>query len=326
MTGNDTTPPDHQDDRSTGTGNDAAANRLIQQMGSVVQLLNITHEALVCIDDRCDIAVFNQGAGKMFGYAAEEILGTPVTELLCRRYRAEEKHRLAALTRIARENKMGFKTDKLVCKRKSGERFPCEVSLSHSNLPGHRLYTLIVNDITQRRNQEQQLAYRAEHDQLTDLPNRALLNERLNSSIARADRYGRKLGVVYLDLDQFKPINDSYGHETGDCLLQAVAGRLTDSMRQTDTVSRVGGDEFIICLEQIKTQQDAVAATRKIIDALHPPFQILGDMLAVTASIGIAIYPDHGKDPNTLLRHADQAMYRAKAAGGSPEIYRSQKI
>jgi diguanylate cyclase (GGDEF)-like protein len=97
-------------------------------------------------------------------------------------------------------------------------------------------------------------------------------------------------------------------------------------MRQTDTVSRIGGDEFIICLEQIKSRQDAIAATRKIVDTLKPPFQILGEMLQVTASIGIAVYPDHGTEPDTLLRHADQAMYSAKAAGTSPALYRARSL
>jgi diguanylate cyclase (GGDEF)-like protein len=185
---------------------------------------------------------------------------------------------------------------------------------------GQRLYTLLVQDTTDRVQQAEQLVYQAEHDQLTDLPNRALLYERMRAGIARADRYGRKLGVVYLDLDQFKPINDLYGHETGDCLLQAVAHRLRDSMRQSDTISRIGGDEFIICLEQIKNRQDALAATRKIVESLKSPFQILGHQLAVSASIGIAVYPDHGRETETLLRMADQAMYRAKSAGRDPGL------
>ena len=316
-------PPTQQDDSHTGTQTDAAAPGLIQQIDGFLHLLNITHEAIVCVDDHCNVAIFNQGAEKLFGYKREEALGLPVTQLVCKNYRFREKHRLAALTRIAREGQLGFRTDTIICRRKNGERFPTEISLSHGSLPGQRLYTLVIRDTTDRVQQAEQLAYQAEHDHLTNLPNRTLLYERLRAGIARADRYGRKLGVVYIDLDEFKPINDRYGHETGDCLLQAVARRLNDTMRQSDTISRIGGDEFIICLEQIKNEQDAIAATRKIIESLRAPFQILGRHVAISASIGIAVYPDHGHETETLLRLADRAMYHAKTEGCSPALYRS---
>ena len=325
MRENGVLPPSHQDEPSAGTPDDAAAHRLIRQLDRFLHLLNITHEGVICVDDECNVAVFNQGAEKLFGYKAAEIVGQPVTTLVCRRFRSEEKHRLAALTRIARESHMGFTTEKIIARRKNGERFPCELSLSQGALPGHRLYTLIVRDATQRLSQEKDLVYKAEHDQLTNLPNRALLNERLASGIARADRNRRKLGVIYIDLDQFKPINDQFGHETGDCLLQAIARRLNDTMRRIDTVSRIGGDEFIICLEQIKSEQDAIAASRKIAEALEPSFSILGHPISVSASIGIAVYPDHGSNINDLLRHADQAMYRAKATGHGLAVYHSEQ-
>jgi diguanylate cyclase (GGDEF)-like protein/PAS domain S-box-containing protein len=315
--------PTYQDDNNTGKQKDAAAQELIQQIDSVFHLLNINHAGIICVDEQCNIAVFNQGAEKLFGYRREEVLGKPVTLLICRHYRSKEKHRIAALTRIARDSQLGFKTDNIICKRKNGVRFPTEISLSQGTLPGHPLYTLMVHDMTKRVEREHQLAHLAEHDQLTDLPNRALLNERLQAGIARAHRYGRKLAVVFMDLDNFKPINDHHGHEAGDCLLQAVAARLIDTMRQSDTVSRIGGDEFIVCLEHIKNETDAIAATDKIVDSLRQPFQILGQQIEVSASVGIAVYPDHGDEAGTLLRHADQAMYRAKAEGHNPGVYRA---
>jgi diguanylate cyclase (GGDEF)-like protein/PAS domain S-box-containing protein len=322
MTGKDDSSGNHQEEPITGNENDAAAERLIRQVDRYLGLLHITHEAILCVDEQCHIAVFNQGAEKLFGYSRNEIIGQPLMKLICPHFRSQQKHRLAALTRIARESRLGFKTDKVICQRKNGDRFPTEASLSQSALPGHRFYTLVVRDNSAHLAQQRRLAYQAEHDDLTDLPNRTLLNDRLGAGIARADRNHRKLGVVYLDLDDFKPINDHYGHDTGDCLLQALARRLNDTMRQTDTVSRIGGDEFIVCVEQIKGEQDAIAAAAKIVYALKQPFQILGQEIKTSASIGIAMYPDHGKDPATLLRHADQAMYAAKAAGRSPIIYR----
>ncbi|MFQ5642442.1 MAG: diguanylate cyclase domain-containing protein [Thiogranum sp.] len=317
-------PKDLQDEPATGNGKDASAARLIRQVERYIRLLQITNEAIVCVDENCRIVVFNQGAERMFGYSREAIVGQQLITLVCPRYRSTEKHRLAVLTRIARESRMGFRIDRVLCMRKNGRRFPVEVSVSQTEISTHRLYTVIIHDATDRITQERRLIYQAEHDELTDLPNRNLLKERLSAGIARADRDHRKLGVVYLDLDRFKPINDRYGHETGDCLLQAIAKRLADTMRQSDTVSRVGGDEFIICLEQIKSEQDAIAAARKIACAMKQPFQILGQNIAASASIGIAVYPEHGRDPVTLLRHADQAMYSAKAEHDCLQVYHSR--
>lgn len=315
-------PPElHQGEQDTGKESKAAAERLIRQIERYVHLLHITHDAIICVDDDCQIVIFNQGAEKLFGYQSGDIVGKPLNALLSRQYMHEEAVRLNTLTRLARDNHLGFRADRIICRRLNGEHFPSEVSVSQGNLLGHPLYTLVVRDSTHRHQQERQLAHQAEHDGLTDLPNRILLSDRLEAGIARASRYHRKLGVIYIDLDNFKPINDRYGHETGDCLLQAVAQRLTHAMRQSDTVSRIGGDEFVICLEHIKSPEDASAAAAKVVRALKEPYRIDNKHLEISASLGIAVYPDHGKDPSTLLRCADEAMYRSKAGGGKPQLF-----
>ncbi len=311
----------HQGKSSSGNEDRAAAERLIRQAGRYVRLLHITHEAIISIDEQYNIVIFNQGAESLFGYRQNEVIGTPALNLLCPQFLSSEKHRLEVLARIALDNHIGFHTNRIICKHKNGKRFPAEISLSQTKLPGGRLYTLVVRNATERVRAEEQLAHAAHHDELTNLPNRSLLNDRLAAGIARAERYQRKLGVVYLDLDDFKPINDRYGHETGDCLLQAVAKRLRDTMRQSDTVSRVGGDEFIVSLEHIKSEADALAAARKLERALRQPFSVLGKQIGISASIGIAIYPDHGLDPATLLRHADEAMYAAKSSPHNPQLF-----
>ena len=275
-----------QDDSRSGKDDAAESAALIRQIEHHVRLLHITHEAIICLNEQGRIVVFNQGAERLFGYPPNEILGRHLTRLVCRRCLRDEKRRVVTLSRIARDTRLGFQTDRIVGRRKNGERFPTEISLSQTALPGERLYTLVVRDATRRLLQEQQLTYQAEHDELTGLPNRVLLNDRLKASIARADRYHRRLGLIYIDLDNFKPINDLHGHIAGDCLLQAVARRLQDAMRQSDTVSRIGGDEFIICLEQIKNGDDARAAAAKLADAVRTPYQILGNSLQVSASIG----------------------------------------
>ena len=312
----------HQDETTTtGKPTDSTALRLIRQAGRYLHLLNISRDAIVCIDDRCRILIFNQGAERLFGYDSEDVMGRPLARLICPDFRAEQHHRLNALTRMAREGSHGFHIDGIMACRRDGSSFPAELSIARTRIQGTPFYTLIVRDGTAHLEEAQRLEHQAQHDDLTDLPNRNLLKEHLAAGLARADRSRRRMAVVYLDLDNFKPINDRFGHEAGDCLLQAIAGRLQDTIRQSDTVSRIGGDEFIICLEHINDASDALAAAAKIDTALRAPFQILGQPIDATASIGIALYPDHGHEPSTLLKHADEAMYQAKEEGQGPCIY-----
>ncbi|WP_428827535.1 putative bifunctional diguanylate cyclase/phosphodiesterase [Azonexus sp. IMCC34842] len=161
-----------------------------------------------------------------------------------------------------------------------------------------------------------QMAYMAQHDFLTGLPNRALLNDRLTQSIALAQRHGKRVALMYLDLDHFKHINDSLGHAIGDQLLQSAAARLQACLpRHSDTVSRQGGDEFVVLLAEIEAAQDAVVAAEKLIKAMREPHLIAGHRLHVTLSIGISLYPDDGKDAETVVKNADTAMYHAKTTG-----------
>ena len=161
----------------------------------------------------------------------------------------------------------------------------------------------------------EQMSYMAEHDVLTGLPNRALLADRLAQSIALARRHGKKVAVIYLDLDHFKHVNDSLGHSVGDQLLQSVAKRIQRCVRLSDTVSRQGGDEFVVLLTEIDEVQDAVLAAGKIIETMAQPHVVSGNQLHVTFSIGISIFPDDGMDIETMLRNADTAMYQAKKTG-----------
>ena len=160
-----------------------------------------------------------------------------------------------------------------------------------------------------------QMSHMAEHDFLTGLPNRTLLTDRLAQAIALAQRHGKKVALMYLDLDHFKHINDSLGHAVGDQLLQSVAKRLQACVRLSDTVSRQGGDEFVVLLAEVETVQDAVLTAEKLIEAMAEPHLIGGHRLHVTLSIGISLYPDDGKDVEAVVRNADTAMYHAKKSG-----------
>jgi diguanylate cyclase (GGDEF)-like protein len=153
------------------------------------------------------------------------------------------------------------------------------------------------------------------HDSLTGLPNRRLLMDRLSLAIAHAYRYKHTMALLYLDLDKFKPVNDTFGHTTGDILLRMVADRVVNSVRQEDTVARLGGDEFVIVLWKLSDTEDADKLASKVIDALSKPFIIQGLKVSITVSIGVSIYPMHGGDGNTLMKSADLALIGAKLAG-----------
>ncbi|HVK53576.1 MAG TPA: EAL domain-containing protein, partial [Burkholderiales bacterium] len=172
-----------------------------------------------------------------------------------------------------------------------------------------------VQDITNRRRYEIEIEHLASHDALTDLPNRNLLNDRLAQLIARATRVDERIAVLFLDLDRFKFINDSFGHGFGDTLLKEVAQRLRESVRDYDTVARLGGDEFVVVLHDFSRDENISEIARKLLKAISRPFIIDEQTLHVTASIGVSVYPDDGFSGNTLLRNADTAMYRAKERG-----------
>jgi diguanylate cyclase (GGDEF)-like protein len=162
-----------------------------------------------------------------------------------------------------------------------------------------------------------QMSFKAERDFLTGLPNRALLADRLAQSITLAQRHGKRVALMYLDLDNFKDINDSLGHSVGDQLLQSAAKRLEGCIRHSDTVSRQGGDEFVVLLSEVAAVQDADLAAEKLVKAMAEPHLIGGHRLNVTLSIGISLYPDDGADAEAILTNADTAMYHAKRNGGN---------
>ena len=171
-------------------------------------------------------------------------------------------------------------------------------------------------NITERKEAHERLAFMANHDVLTNLPNRVLFFERVDQALALARRNGTRLALLFIDLDKFKPINDTWGHAVGDQLLRAVAERLTGRLRDADTVGRIGGDEFVILLHQVGDADYAARVADELRLSLAQPFELAGLTLNISASIGVALFPDHGQDAIELSRHADDGMYQAKQAGG----------
>jgi diguanylate cyclase (GGDEF)-like protein/PAS domain S-box-containing protein len=177
-------------------------------------------------------------------------------------------------------------------------------------------FVATVQDITARKLQETRIRHMAHHDLLTDLPNRSLLADRLSQTLLQARRGGSKFAALFMDLDNFKPVNDKFGHATGDLLLKAAALRIQACVRASDTVARMGGDEFVVLLAQVEGQGDALQVAHKIHSALTAPFVLEnGNVAEISSSTGIALYPEHADSEEGLLRCADNAMYAAKAAG-----------
>jgi diguanylate cyclase (GGDEF)-like protein/PAS domain S-box-containing protein len=207
----------------------------------------------------------------------------------------------------------------VINRRKNGEVFAEWLNISavadeHGEVLRH---VAIFSDITERKVSEERTRFLAQHDVLTGLVNRALLGDRLTSAVVQARRGGRRVGVLMLDLDRFKPINDHLGHAVGDQLLREVARRLTGGLRLVDTVARIGGDEFAIVLLGIHGAADAALVADRLIARLEAPFDLAGRLVTVGASIGIALDQDGSDDVDALLRDAEGAMYRAKQAGGN---------
>jgi diguanylate cyclase (GGDEF)-like protein/PAS domain S-box-containing protein len=193
--------------------------------------------------------------------------------------------------------------------------FELSVSRKHAGLGTEPRFIVLARDITERKAAEQRIMNLAHYDTLTGLPNRVLLADRMKVAMQHAARQSRRLAVLFVDLDRFKPINDSLGHDMGDKLLKAVAMRMQGSVRVVDTVSRVGGDEFVVLLSEIELPDDAARVAEKLIFGLSQPYRIDEHELLLTASIGICIYPDNGTQPSILLRNADASMYTAKQGG-----------
>jgi len=294
----------------------AANVRLRDSENRVRMLLNNVDEGIVSISASGKIELFNPGAERMFGYRSADILGNNVSMLMPEPYRSEHDEYLQRYLRTGEVHVIGIGRE-VVAQRSSGEIFPMDLRISEFYLDGHRQFIGIMRDITERKAAEEKIIHLAHYDALTDLPNRLLVQDRIQQTIAWAQRAGAQFAVMFIDLDRFKSINDSLGHDAGDQLLQMVAHRLTESLRAEDTVGRQGGDEFIVLLASLSAAEDSALVAQKILDALSAPFVINGQDLHTGASIGIAVYPQDGKDVETLLKNSDTAMYHAKEAGRS---------
>ncbi len=268
-------------------------------------------EGITVTDKRGDIVSVNPAFSLVTGYEAAEALGKNPRILKSDRHTPEfYKAMWAEIV------KNGQWSGEIWNRRKSGEAYPEWLSISAIK-DGGRIthYVAVFHDISEMKRKEDRILHQASHDALTNLPNRLLLADLMEKAIFHAKRSGHKLGVICLDLDNFKNINDSLGHAVGDDLLKAAAVRIRGILRAEDTVARPGGDEFMVLLGEIVHERDAVHVAEKILECFRRPFSVGGRELVLTASVGISVFPDDGETSDTLIKNADLAMYRAKAQG-----------
>ena len=229
----------------------------------------------------------------------------------------EDRERIKALFRRTVETGIGERAEfRLLLKDGSIRHIESQGNVVHDASGKVSRVVVVSRDVTERKNIEENLRHLSYHDMLTGLPNRILFSDRLKQAIAAAKRDKiHILSMMFIDLDDFKEINDNFGHVTGDLALKEVASRIQDCLRESDTAARMGGDEFLVLLPAIESPDDAIIVAKKIRHALCQPIDLGNLGLTVTTSIGIAVYPEHGSEEETLLRNADAAMYHAKKSG-----------
>jgi diguanylate cyclase (GGDEF)-like protein/PAS domain S-box-containing protein len=305
-----------------GTNTDISDSKVLEEALFVEKeraqiTLNSIADAVTCTDASGNISFLNLVARKMTGWTNEEAAGRPFAEVFriidhATRQPACDPARMA----VEQDNPLGI-TVNCVLMSRDGTEYAIESSVAPiRDLTSRFIGTVIVfHDVSAARALSAQMAHSAQHDVVTRLPNRLLLNDRITQAIVLARRNHKSVAVIFLDLDHFKNINDSLGHATGDKLLQSVSRRLLGSVRNSDTVSRQGGDEFVILLSETTNPEDAATSANKILLSLSGPHSIGELDLHIDGSIGISVYPGDGEDAETLIKNADTAMYHAKEHG-----------
>jgi diguanylate cyclase (GGDEF)-like protein/PAS domain S-box-containing protein len=274
-------------------------------------------DAVICTDSLGRITLLNLAAERLTGWSQPEAKGHTMDEVLRLVDPVTRNDIVNPMKEAVTHNRTGHLPVNCVLIRRDGhEIFIDDTAAPIHNRVGKITGSVIVfHDVTTARALAEQILHASEHDFLTGLPNRLLLNDRLGQAIALAQRHKSHIALLFLDLDGFKHINDSLGHLFGDKLLKSVAGRLQHLVRTPDTVSRQGGDEFVLLLQEVERQEDAAVTARRVLNAISQAHSIDQHDLFVTASIGVSIYPDDGLDAETLLKNADTAMYQAKESG-----------
>lgn len=284
-----------------------------QELRLVASVFEGTREAIAVTDEKMHLIKVNSAFSHITGFATKDVLGKDLQDLF---YKEKAINILESKIQKSLEIKESWQGE-IWYQHKGGELLPVLQSISALFNENNEVinYIHIFNDISESKAIEERINYLAHYDQLTDLPNRTLLNRRIKKAVEKASMTSQKLAILFMDLDHFKEVNDTLGHPVGDLLLQAVAQRLKARLREQDTLGRLGGDEFLAILDHSANQEASGAVAQKIIHALLQPFFIEGNEIKIGVSVGVAIYPKDGSTADELIKHADIAMYRAKESG-----------
>ena len=278
-----------------------------------------TADSILITDNKSKILYLNNSFLKMTGYTSAELINQNAS-ILSSDLHEKEFYRNLFYSVV----KTGHFQGEIRVKRKNLEQYTSFVTISkiineYGNVTN---YVVIARDITKQKNQEKEIHSLAFYDALTSLPNRRLFENHLHDSISRAKRHKEKVAIIFMDMDNFKVINDTYGHKVGDKFLQEVTSRIKSVIREEDTLSRIGGDEFILLIEEVNGIEDAAHAAERVIEQVRKPFDIERNKFFSAVSLGISIYPDDSEHYDTLLEYADKAMYHVKNSGkNSFEFY-----
>lgn len=295
----------------------AADETLFEEKERARVTLSSIGDAVLVTDTQGQVTYLNPIAETMTGWTCTEATGRPLSEVFDIIDGISRQPATDPAQRAMQEDRTVGLEANCMLRRRDGSESGIEDSAApvhdrHGQVTGA---VIVFRDISQSRTETRKMAYMARHDILTDLANRALLNERFTQATRLAHRHGKHVALLFVDLDEFKQINDSLGHTVGDWVLKMVAGSLIDCVRTTDTVCRQGGDEFLILLNEIEHPDDAAQVAAKVRAAFAEPLAMDGHLLRVSMSIGISIYPNDGETMQALIKHADSAMYRAKTDG-----------
>jgi diguanylate cyclase (GGDEF)-like protein/PAS domain S-box-containing protein len=273
-------------------------------------LLEAASDGMVIVNDEQEIIMVNKQFEEMFGYDRSEVIGRNLGILIPPRFGHLQNYDREYF--LSPGKKLMGQDGEFYALRKDGSEFPMEIYLSPLETLNGLIVSAAIRDVSERKGYEARLDYLDNHDSLTDLPNRVLLGDRLSQALLNAERHRRQVAVLFIDLDNFKFINSSLGHDMGDQLLKLIAARLTACIRASDTVARQRSDKFVIVLSDLAENVDAVQVTRKIQTAVSQPVEIDAQFIEVSCCIGICLYPKDGKDVQTLLKKAELAAAHAK--------------
>ncbi|WP_347250073.1 EAL domain-containing protein [Zoogloea sp.] len=316
--------PDGKPTGVEGTSRDiSASRRQHSQLQLAATVFSESRDAIMITDGQCRVISVNRAYTHLTGYAAEDVMGTEAALI-------DASHHApgfldSVLNELAHTNHWNGESWN---RRSNGAIFPQWLSIStvRDDDGGILHYVAMFSDLTDRKAAEERAEFLARHDLLTRLPNRFLLRDRAEQAFAHAVRAETRVALLLLDLDHFKHINDSLGHPAGDALLQTFADRLRSTTRDTDTVSRQGGDEFLVLLTDIRDSDDIAPIVEKIMHTLARPCALAGQEMSLSCSVGLAVYPEDGTDFDTLIRNADAAMYNAKESGRNTFRFYSQRM